>query len=665
MQAGVERRRWIIVALLLAIAPALAVVLDGPAGAQAPRPPTPEPNFAGDVVSPRPCAYDTSDKLERRFYEVEGWSAPEYERYPGACRRMRFSYGPIAVKPGQNDVLIGPVTIEKPNVDGYITRFKPNLVRADGTVPPVEQVHLHHGTWLSQPEYGSGPFFAAGEEKTIGPWPRGYGMPVKSTDTWLLLYMVHSAVAQPMETYITYEIDFIPKADGDRLGLKPAYPVWLDVRPSGYPVFNVQRQFGGADGECTWPAEQCAELDPFGKQFVGQGQPGNGKGQDFQLPKTGESLGRIAKFTGGTLIGIGGHLHPGGLTNDIDLVRPGGETVTRTIRRKVRVRNRSRCTRRRRGRCVRRVRPGQCTRRNRRGRCTRRVRRFRTVTRSRKVTERVDRTRIYTGRAWYWNRADKTKPGGPPTSWDFSMEVQGLPNWAVRVKPGDIIRSNATYETRLQASYENMGIAVALLAPDTPDGKPTAPGLNPFQAERDNSKDCASGGVTGKQRRLCTVGLPTHGHYPENGNYGGPSGAWDGRPGAPTSNVAIANFVYAPGDLSTRSMTGVPQVKLGTNLRFTNTEGAGIYHTITSCRFPCLGQTGAAFPLADGRTSQGRELDVDSAELGFGAPGISAPKQRLDWELPVTTEAGYRPGETVTYFCRVHPFMRGAFEVTG
>src|SRR5688500_4713665 len=176
---------------------------------------------------------------------------------------MRFSYGPIAVKPGQNDVLIGPVTIEKPMRDGYVTRFKPNLVRADGSVPPVEQVHLHHGTWLSQPDYGSGPFFAAGEEKTIGPWPRGFGMPIKATDTWLLLYMVHSAVAQPMETYITYEIDFVPQAEAERIGLKPAVPVWLDVRPSGYPVFNVQRKFGGRDGECTWPArseEHTSEL---------------------------------------------------------------------------------------------------------------------------------------------------------------------------------------------------------------------------------------------------------------------------------------------------------------------------------------------------------------------------------------------------------------------
>ena len=161
MQAGSTQHRWLATALLLAVAVVAALTLDS-AGAQ--EPPTPEPNFAADITTPRPCAYDVDDKFEKKFYEIEGWAQPALERYPGKCRRMRFSYGPIAVKPGQNDVLIGPVTIEKPAQDGYITRFKPNLVRADGTVPPVEQVHLHHGTWLSEPSYGSGPFFAAGEE---------------------------------------------------------------------------------------------------------------------------------------------------------------------------------------------------------------------------------------------------------------------------------------------------------------------------------------------------------------------------------------------------------------------------------------------------------------------------------------------------------------------
>jgi plastocyanin len=110
-------------------------------------------------------------------------------------------------------------------------------------------------------------------------------------------------------------------------------------------------------------------------------------------------------------------------------------------------------------------------------------------------------------------------------------------------------------------------------------------------------------------------------------------------------------------------MTGVPTVKLGQNLRFTNFDGPVIYHTVTSCKFPCLGKTGTAFPLANGQTSAGRNLDFDSSELGFGTPSIGPAKQTLNWSLDVTKEEGYKPGEVVTYFCRIHPFMRGSFRV--
>ena len=586
---------------LLLLVPASAFAED-----RVDRAPLPELDPAGLDLLPRPCAYEGTDRYERQFYKAEGWKRPDFVRYPGACQRLQFSYGPILVKPGQNDVLINPVTIEKPMRDGYITRFRPNLVRADGTVPPVEQVHLHHGTWLSYPEYGSGPFFAAGEEKTVAPFPRGFGMPVQGTDTWLLLYMVHSAVAQPMETYIIYDVDFIPKDKGDALGMKSAYPLWLDVRPSGYPVFNTQRSFGGRDGRCTWPKEQCAEFDPYGEQIVGQGEPGNGIGEDWEFPAKGEPFGKAGPFNGGTIIGMGGHLHPGGIQNEIDLVRG------------------------------------------------------------------KKKKRIYTGKAVYWHPKDKSKGGGPKDSWDFSMPVVGNPFWGVRVRPGDKLRSNVTYDTKLQSTYENMGIAVSLLVPDDENGKPQAPGVNPFRVKTDRSKKCyRKGGLRRagiqkkkKKRVLCTQGVVTHGHMTENGNRGGPSGKWEAASSGEANEVAIANFLYLPGDLSTRTSNGIPKVPLGESLRFTNFEGGAIYHTITSCKFPCLGQTGAAFPIANGRTSAKRKLDFDSSELGFGTPAIGPAKQTLNWSIDVTKEEGYKPGEVVTYFCRIHPFMRGAFEVS-
>jgi hypothetical protein len=453
-------------------------------------------------------------------------------------------------------------------------------------------------------------------------------MPIKATDQWLLLYMVHSAVQQPMEVYITYDIDFVPKAKGDALGLKPAIPLWFDVRPSSYPVFNVQRDYGGADGTCTWPAEECAKHDPWGKELVGQGKPGNGKGTDWTFPKPGEELGLINSFNGGTIVGIGGHLHPGGLQNTIDLVRPGNKVrVKRTYRKKPK--------------------KGQ--------------KKGKKVTRW--VTKPHEKTRIYTGDAVYWDRKDTSKGGGPPTSWDFSMKVTGLPTWGVHVRPGDIIRNNAIYDTTIQSTYENMGIVVSLFVPNDENGNPQAPGVDPFTTPLDSSDGCKSGGLEAKKKKLCDKGMVTHGHLAENDNFGGAQGKWDFRSGPQTNEVGIADFIYAPGDLSMISMTGVPTVKLGSDLRFTNFDGPVIYHTVTSCKFPCLGPTGTAFPLSDGQTSKGRSLDYDSSELGFGTPEIGPAKQTLNWSLPVTRESGFEPGEISTYFCRIHPGMRGAFEV--
>src|SRR4051812_9975413 len=95
-------------------------------------------------------------------------------------QHLHHKYRPIHVSPGQNLILLGPVTIEKPAYDGYVTRIKPNLVRADGSVPPVDVIHLHHGVFLNLSRSdvtspGAQRFFATGEEKTIFQMPPGYG----------------------------------------------------------------------------------------------------------------------------------------------------------------------------------------------------------------------------------------------------------------------------------------------------------------------------------------------------------------------------------------------------------------------------------------------------------------------------------------------------------
>src|SRR5947208_12472510 len=110
------RRRAVGVSVLGIVITLVAVLGSGGAGA---RQPGPEPNFAGSLTPPQPCALDTNDPHQARFYKLEGWAPPDYVAYPGACERLHFAYGPLFIKPGQNDVLVTPVTIDKPDQDGY------------------------------------------------------------------------------------------------------------------------------------------------------------------------------------------------------------------------------------------------------------------------------------------------------------------------------------------------------------------------------------------------------------------------------------------------------------------------------------------------------------------------------------------------------------------
>ena len=78
-----------------------------------------------------------------------------------------------------------------------------------------------------------------------------------------------------------------------------------------------------------------------------------------------------------------------------------------------------------------------------------------------------------------------------------------------------------------------------------------------------------------------------------------------------------------------------------------------IFHTITACAAPCNGPTGISYPRAAG------PIDFDSLEHGFGPPGVTAASNRATFKLDTSL---FAPGD-YTYFCRIHPFMRGAFEI--
>jgi plastocyanin len=460
-------------------------------------------------------------------------------------QHLHFKYGPIHVLPGQNTILLQPVTIEKPLYDGYVTSFKPDLVRADGTVPPVDVIHLHHGVWLNLSRSDSvdprqaEKIFASGEEKTRFTLPRGYGYPVSRNDVWAMNYMVHNQTPVPDEVFITYDIDYVPKDTALGRSLKPAYPFWTDVRGGeAYPVFDSHRGQGGSDGEFTYPAEAP---NPY---------PDGNHRNVLEMQRA------------GTLIAAAGHVHPGGLHDDLYLDRDGRSA------------------------------------------------------------------HLFRSDAKYYD------PSGP-VSWDMSMTATP-PGWRVGVKPGDKLRIETTYENQRASWYESMGIIVGYIT-----YADSEPGPDPFVSPPPLTGDV------------------THGPLPENSNHGGgDSGLPDPRtlPDQATvfSQIGIAGFTYMPGNLGTATFMGnPPTVPQGQSLTFDNFDAsANVFHTITACKAPCNRSTGISYPLADG------DIDFDSAELGYGPTGLTAASNQPTWNTPPTLPVG-----TYTYFCRVHPYMRGAFRV--
>ncbi|HEY1273294.1 MAG TPA: hypothetical protein VGF25_00190 [Thermoleophilaceae bacterium] len=483
-------------------------------------------------------------------------------------QHLHYQTGPFEVTPGQNRIAIAPIT-QKPAVDGYITRMRPDLILTNGTVPRVDVLHLHHGVWLNLshsdatvpglPER----FFAAGEEKTVLQLPKGYGYPYKTTDRWLLNHMIHNLTTKSFQVYMTYDIDFIPATDPEAKNIKAARPLWLDVQNGSlYPVFDVKRH-SGHNGRFTYPNDDK------------NAYPSGVKKNQWTVDRD------------GVLIATAGHLHPGGLHTDLYLKRKGATA------------RRSNC--------------GSLSEAKARTRCRRS-----------RPSVKGNTAHLFRSNAKYF------EPAGA-VSWDVSMTAT-RPNWRVAVHKGDVLSTTATYDSKRGAWYESMGIMVVWMADQ-------GPGKDPFASKVD------------------LKGKITHGHLRENRNHGGKRTSLpDARRLSDgvfsPAGIDISSFTYRYGDLHLRGKAGRPPViKAGQSLQFTlsaNDNDRGIYHTITSCRAPCTGSTGIAYPLADGK------FDFDSGQLGDTLPAVG----RLSYRTPRSLPAG-----TYNYFCRIHPFMRGAFRV--
>jgi hypothetical protein len=302
-----------------------------------------------------------------------------------------------------------------------------------------------------------------------------------------------------------------------------------------------------------------------------------------------------------TLVGTAGHLHPGGLWTDLNITRDG-------------------------------------------------------------VTKRIFRS-----------RADYFDPVGA-VSWDVAMSATAE-NWRVAIKKGDILSTDATYDTSKASWYEVMGIMIVQIT-DTPVG-----GVDPFTGTIDQTDALTH------PRLKENIDFDVRKHNP------GLHNPIRLRNGPYKDKVIIKNFVYSQGDLSYPGKKGLPpSVQQGKSLEFVN-EDAPLterFHTITACKAPCNLTSGIGYPLANGKGL------FDSGELGFGptinmglygggtdtvpiTAVVNKPTDKANckgvpglvsvisngcvgtqvWKTPKNLTPG-----TYSYFCRIHPFMRGAFRVT-
>ena len=253
------------------------------------------------------------------------------------------------------------------------------------------------------------------------------------------------------------------------------------------------------------------------------------------------------------------------------------------------------------------------------------------------------------------------EPAGA-VSWDVSMEGTRS-DWRIALKQGDTVSVSATYDVKRASWYESMGIM--------PLGISTAPdplAKDPFADDAAVRAMYDAGGIL------------THGRLPENKDKQArknlklpdPTDLPGGGP-LPSTGIEINAFEYSPGGYAARrgvpaDLMRPPTIQPGQTVTFTNLDATQdmpdldqAWHSITSCKAPCNRGSGIGYPLARG------PIKFDSGQLGFDGDQIDFSGQT---SVGVTTDSNVyttppltKSGKTYTYFCRIHPFMRGSIRV--
>jgi len=459
--------------------------------------------------------------------------------------------------------------------------LEPEMRRVSDLSSPLHtEAHIHHAHWFgfdpgnpedryfNQTGVGTHEWvFGNGDEETRADFRRRsaaepggpvYGNYLPGGRNQEIIYMLHNKTNQPMEVWIVLDTVF---QHGTRAELEQVTKrKYHDV--AGMLMgrtFDVPRDANG-DGRWDYYKDQT--------KCAAENKRPEGCSIEFVAPRD------------GTIIGSGGHLHPGGIDVDVENFGSAQNPCPRD--------------------------PS--------GRGT-------------GGTELLHSELL--------NRA-------APLSEDYQTEVTH-PGWRAPVHKGDRIRLTGAYENKDNAWYTTMIHAGFYFDYEqAPTGR-----CKPYIV-----------GPAKKKVKDPTQGVPNRpwGHSDSYCGWGkAPACEKPEKPPAEDAfvnqNVVhIADFQYLPGDRSASTAGGqIPSVKQGQQITFVNDDQfANIRHSVTTCPWPCNGPYVGNYPHATGA--------YDSGTLGFDVIDGGSPNPTAE------TPADLAPG-LYSYYCRIHPWMRGAFRI--
>ena len=582
-----------------------------------------------------------------------------HERYTarevGKPTDLSFVFGPYHIPPGQDS---NRITLDLPLNEGFITAIAPTLINArTGEMPSMQEAHIHHAHWFritsdEEQEYytgfansGMSWVFGTGEEATQGRlddrarvdqangnnWD--YGIKVDPATPNALIYMIHNKTASPETFFVTLDVTFTP---GTREQIKEV---------TGRDIHPLYGQLWG----------QTKDVEHDDRKI----------GADWEVTRD------------GVAIAMASHLHPGGKA-----------TIVSNL--------------------------GQ------------RAKNGKTACENAEAEQKGAGDPDGDGflgvailDSFKYDRVMETWP----YSENYQMGASKF-GWRAPLHAGDVLRQEATYaldakgkhDWRNRASiddidhhwYEAMTYTGIFMDREykglkTKAGVCSVETLAPRLLGKDNFRTQGlSGWWTGKDaheqhgddlkqgiaelKEDWNLFLPKKASRYDRARHGMVNHLWHGDPeplcalpnmpglrdypkcgpkdietaeGVPTNQIHVAGFTYIPGDLNVAAGgVRLPTVSKGTNLEFINEDVvANVRHTFTSCEWPCVGTYVSNFPVPDGGPQSfdtGKIGNLDPIDGGITGDD-TAPHYTLD-------TAEMDPGK-YSYFCRIHPWMRGGFEI--